>query len=60
MQGFLLQREMYNALITCRSKLALSQIITTIVMQGRIIHEAGEAEASGPGPPDRPVQKKIL
>ena len=28
--------------------------------QGRIIHEVGEAEASGPGPqkgPDRPVQR---
>jgi len=32
--------------------------------QGRIVHEAGEAEAlgpgpSGPGPPDRPVQRKF-
>jgi len=26
--------------------------------QGRIIHEAGEAEASGPDP-DRPVQRKF-
>ena len=45
--------------VQCRRKES-SRSLSHLLMQGRIIHEAGEAEASGPGRgPDRPVQRKF-